>query len=527
MRPLTPAVGALTAPPSESQMAPNVSVDARVLVITADGTDAAFEAIEHTLGLLGTPYDVLNATTGPALIAGMLASGDQGKYQAIFLDVGDLSDNGASAFTDDEWTTLSSYEARFGVRRVALYTYPTTAYGLVAGAGAVNPETSPIDAHCTGAGAAAFVGANCANPITIDMGWAYPASAAGARTVPLLTDDAGNVFAATTSYPDGREALVLTFAQAPYALHSLQLGYGLVSWATRGLFVGERHAYLCAQIDDLFLASDIYPATGLTYRMTGADMQALADWQAARRANPLTAGLRLAWAANLQGSRGVASDGLTAKAVELGPTFSWISHTWDHADLTTMSYADAYQEFSLNDQTIRGLGLQPYATANLVTPGITGLDNAMAMQAAYDVGIRYLVSDTSIPGRTTRRPTPVAPTHTCPGSSRSRVFRPTSTTTCRCRRSGRRRPPAGRAGSRPTHRSSPPRAGCSPATCCKGPTTRGCSTRRTRATSAAATACSAICSGDDRSVPGEGDDSDRQPEHGRARRPGDRSHAAE
>ena len=111
---------------------------------------------------------------------------------------------------------------------------------------------------------------------------------------------------------------MLTFAQATYVFHTLQLGYGLVSWATRGVFVGEHHAYLSAQIDDLFLASTIYPETGVTYRMTDHDMQALADWQTARRADPMTAGLRLAWAANLQGSRGVANDPLTAKAVELG-----------------------------------------------------------------------------------------------------------------------------------------------------------------------------------------------------------------
>ena len=133
-------------------------------IITADGTDAAFEAITSTLGFLGTPYDVLNATTGPTLTAGALADGDHGKYQAIFLDVGDLSVNGASAFTNDEWTTLSAYEARFGVRRVALYTYPTTAYGLVAGGGSDQPaRRTRSTTHCSAAGAAAFVGANCAN----------------------------------------------------------------------------------------------------------------------------------------------------------------------------------------------------------------------------------------------------------------------------------------------------------------------------------------------------------------------------
>ena len=127
MRPLTPAPGAPPASPAappELQLAPNLSVDARVLIITADGTDAAFEAIEGALGFLGTPYDVLNATTGPTLTAATLADGDHGRYQAVFLDVGDLSVNGVSAFSNDEWMTLSAYEARFGVRRVAALHVP-------------------------------------------------------------------------------------------------------------------------------------------------------------------------------------------------------------------------------------------------------------------------------------------------------------------------------------------------------------------------------------------------------------------
>jgi len=215
MTPLTPAPDAppaAGAAPAELSLAANVTVDARVLIITADGTDAAFPAIESALGNLGTPYDVLNATTGPALTAASLAAGDHGKYQAVFLDVGDLSVHGASAFSNDEWATLAAYEARFGVRRVAAYAYPTSAYGLVPTGHSFDPSNSPITTHCTDAGATAFVGVNCANPITIDAGWVYPAQAANAQTIPLLTDDAGNVYAATTISADGREALVLTFA---------------------------------------------------------------------------------------------------------------------------------------------------------------------------------------------------------------------------------------------------------------------------------------------------------------------------
>src|SRR5436190_13059763 len=44
-------------------------VDARVLVISADGTDSELAAIEQTLGYLGTPFDVLIANQAPALTA--------------------------------------------------------------------------------------------------------------------------------------------------------------------------------------------------------------------------------------------------------------------------------------------------------------------------------------------------------------------------------------------------------------------------------------------------------------------------
>ena len=394
MRPLVPVQNIHTAPNTKVALAPDVTLDARVLVITADGTDSAFDAITSALGLLGTPYDVLDATHGPTLTDANLAEGNHGKYQAVFLDLGDLPVGGTSAFSDAEWMTLASYEARFGVRRVVLYASPSPDYGLQLAA-EVDPSKTPVITHCTAAGSAAFVGANCAVPLTIDMGWAYPATATDAQTTPLLVDDAGHVLAATRVYPDGREALVLTFAQASYALHTLELGYGLVSWATRGLFIGEHHVYLQAQLDDFLIASAIFQKP-TTYRCTADDLQALASWQSARRTNPLVANLRLAWATNAQGAS--ATDPLTQKAIALGSAFAYISHTWDHADLTVMSYPDALVEFSRNDQTLQALGLQPYATENLVTPGITGLDNPNAMLAAAAAGVRQLVSDTSVAG---------------------------------------------------------------------------------------------------------------------------------
>ena len=394
--PIAAATGVDSAPDTGASPIANATEDARVLVISAKGNSTAFEAIQATLQYLGTPFDVLNASTGPALTADALASGTHGKYNAVFLDVGDLSVGGSSAFTDAEWIALTTYEVEFGVRRVSLYTSPNASYGFADNDVGVNPTTSPISATCTAAGKALFVGTNCANPVVINQGFAYPTSAADSATTPLLVDASGNVYAATRTYPDGREALALTFGQAPSYLSYLELAYGLVSWATRGLFIGERHVYAVPQIDDLFLSSAIY--TGGIYRITDADLQAFADWQTATQAKPLTAGFRAAFACNGAGSSSRPGDPLTAKAVALGSTFEWINHSWDHPVLDGLSYADVLQEFTQNDQYLRGLGLMPYATINAVTPNISGLASADAMRAIHDSGIQQIVSDTSVTG---------------------------------------------------------------------------------------------------------------------------------
>ena len=106
------------------------TIDARASIITTDGTDAAFDAIRSAPQYLGAPFDVLNATTGPTLTADTLASGTHGKYDAVFLDFGGLETGTGSVFTSDEWTAPSTYEAEFSVRRVALDTSPSSAYGL-------------------------------------------------------------------------------------------------------------------------------------------------------------------------------------------------------------------------------------------------------------------------------------------------------------------------------------------------------------------------------------------------------------
>ena len=82
-----------------------------------------------------------------------------------------------------------------------------------------------------------------------------------------------------------------------------------------------------------------------------------------------------------------------------GATFEWINHTYAHHVLTAMTYADATAAIVENNEYAVGAGLAPFSVENLVTPEISGLDNAEAMRAIYDTGVRQLVSDTSVEGQ--------------------------------------------------------------------------------------------------------------------------------
>ena len=114
-----------------------------------------------------------------------------------------------------------------------------------------------------------------------------------------------------------------------------------MSWATRGLFIGERRTYASPQVDDIFLDNNRWIAgtacgtdpetTGQTVRMTGSDLTNIESWQRARNAQPLTAALRLTMAFNGEGTSGIyPGDTLTPTARASQGSFYWVNHTYDH-----------------------------------------------------------------------------------------------------------------------------------------------------------------------------------------------------
>jgi len=451
--PLQQAENVPPQPTGSALAATTTSIDLKVLVLAADGSEADLPAIVQALDYLGTPYDLYRAAPvpvdpaanrfadpdsgAPQLVEGELGTSVRARYQGVILTTGGLGYASAgsypSALTPGEWTYLRAFEARFGIRQLSWYTYPTPDEGFTYPTGAVDTTTSPLAVPFTAAGASVFsTYANTATPLTIKNAYAYLAQPLDAATTPLLSDAQGNALAAIRTYPDAREDLALTFDSNPYVLHDLVLSYGLVSWVTKGLFLGERHVFLSAQVDDVLIDNTVWPvgtACGTSvddpnlpvYRMTAADLRVAQRWQAAKQQQATTKGFRLNLAYNGLGAtpdyyanyrtRAAAAtgteDSLVPQVRSTQAKSAWISHTFDHADLDDMSYADAQVELQENDVVARSLGLSTYSKKNLVQPLVSGLGNSEFLRAAHEFGVRDLVSDTSR-GGTNTNPSPNA-----------------------------------------------------------------------------------------------------------------------
>jgi len=401
-------------PPSGSTELPvtSATLDAKILIISADGNEPVLGAIRQAAGYAGIPYTLYVASQTPGgFTASMLSDGGaHAFYQGIVLTTGSLAYfNGTawtSAFNTSEWQTLWDYQAKYRVRTAIGYVYPTADYGYGPATG-VDATTSPISAALTATGKSVFSYVNAANPIVITNAWTYLAPAAGTGTNVLLADAQGHALALVRTYPDGRQVFSMTFDGNFFLVHSLALSYGVMNWVTGGLFLGERHVYMTAQIDDIFIDNDVYG--GGIYRINGIDWGAVSAWQTQKQLQSQTAGVSLNMAFNGEGTTGTYFPDLLTPAVDLTDfQFPWINHTFTHQnlDVDSVTYDRAYWEITRNDQIAASMGFSNFDRRALVTPDVSGLTNPDAMSAAWNAGIRFLVTDTSKPGYD--NPTPQA-----------------------------------------------------------------------------------------------------------------------
>ena len=405
--------------------------DMKLLVIAADGTEPSYAAIRAILDQIGVPYDAVVLTqTGGALPP--LNNMSKGFYQGIILSTGNLATCTTNpctiALPAAGWAALDKYAANYGVRTVSYYTFPDPRYGIT-WSGFAAPGGS---AAFLPAAAGIFPYLNRNNPLTISNAFLYTAVAtpgAGETTTPFLTMG-GQIAGVTHKKADGREYLALTFDNNPYLTHSLALGYGIVNWVTKGIFLGYRKAYYSPQIDDIFLGSDLFDATRAgckppgfqldptvdptagcpNVRITGADLSAIAAWQNSTGGGQ-SGQIKVTMAFNGFGTTALGeappNDSLPAAATQARSQFYWITHTYDHENLdcydpvpnsgvcTPATSAQSLAEIDNNKAFAQQLNLVT-DNPSMVTPNVSGLNNPKFLSAAVSRGIRYVVSDASV-----------------------------------------------------------------------------------------------------------------------------------
>jgi hypothetical protein len=386
-------------------------LDAKVLVLAADGKEPSLGAIESVLGYLGTPYDVrIQATAPGSLTAASLFTGNHSNYQAVILTTGTLGYSNASgqwvsALSAAEWQTLVDFESMFNLRQVTWYTYPSPDLGLNWPDSAVSTDTTPVTANFSSTAAAAFPFVNTTTPLSIKLSYTYLAKPLDANTTSYASDASGHSLIAVRRFPDGRENMALTFDSNAYLVTAQRLGHSIINWVTRGVYIGDRRTWVGPQIDDVFLGTEVYPSN-VEKRIAPSDVTQLLAWQSNRQRDPMFSQFALELYFNGVGTTTdeYPDTSLVTSLKANQARFKWGNHTYTHPDLDTATYASTLTEITQGNTTAQQLGLGTFKTYNLVTGGVTGLKNAEAMRAMKDAGIKFIVSDTSVVGEDSPSP---------------------------------------------------------------------------------------------------------------------------
>lgn len=265
---------------------------------------------------MDVPYEVLDARA-ESLDAARLSSGSVGHYNGIVLTEAVLYDPASatgSAFTAGEWGILHDYERAFQVRESVISGFPGTypQFGLDYGMTDIEAGAPFTGRWVAPAGVDVFAYVNTAQtlPITdyavhshpLQLYTGQPADSPDSPTVqPLLVLDAdpSRTFVSILRYDDGREVLLSSITNAPYLIYSQVLAYEFLNYATRGVFIGGRFAYLAAHVDDLFIGDSLWdPATNRTIddnisRLDGTGFTNAVHSQDALRSHPTTADFTL------------------------------------------------------------------------------------------------------------------------------------------------------------------------------------------------------------------------------------------
>lgn len=416
----------LSFPLFQVAVAQNLALNMKVLIISpkADGPEAGnLSVAKQVLRGFNIPFDVmiLAAPNGELYNHGRMnfeSSDGAGAYYGIIVTEQNLTvrnkKNSYSGLNPDQWNQLKNYEKNYKVRRISLSSDPANLPGL-ANVGVPSDQTDvlyldqefnkldsslpsnlSVPLKYTWHSMAKIIDSRAHSPFAY-----YGSYASGVVGRPL----AGTVLKTT----DGREQLHLFYAQGVESLASFALAPAWVNWLTRGTFLGKRRIYLNVHIDDLFLETDMRRSSSSAvsykkYRLGAFDLDYFAQQRRSELAqitnNPE---YRIELAFNGEGISefgGYNQDPLYQSARKNIADYFWVSHTYTHRDLNKIKFKDADWELASNallaNTLMRGAS-QYFSPNSLVTPHISGLYNAQALDAMKKNGIKYIVNDMSVP----------------------------------------------------------------------------------------------------------------------------------
>src|SRR3989344_107928 len=360
-----------------------------LLILTANETDPAAEAVQKLLAQREVPFKLLNVRS-LQLTQALLQTATAPLYSGVILTEGNLAyeENGSflSAFSEAEWAILYAFEQQFQIRELVYYTFPTARYGLV--------PVSVVPGGTTGlfttAGRTIFPYVNAAQGLSLPT-YLYTATSLEGNT-PLISDGSGNTLMSLYA-PTGREALVSTFDQATFLVHTLLLWDGLLNWVTRGAFAIPAQNYFTVHIDDVFIGNTVFsdPNKEIERRMTLADFTFFAQWSRQHNFIPTM----------VFNGAGLIGEGSDAAGINWAKTsadknqFEWVNHTYDHLNLDNATATATRRQIQDNIGVANNYKLPKFDPGVLVTGEHSGLQNSAAILGAANASIMYIASDAS------------------------------------------------------------------------------------------------------------------------------------
>jgi hypothetical protein len=434
----------LIKPPSESAMVlqaldsipdPIITdplLDMKVLVLldtTETGAVGLHQGILGYLDILGIPYDVIDGADRqsgvPLFTESDLWDGiNHGYYYAVLISTSNVwSEFSPLGIDASEKAILKAYGLNFDIRFVTWYGYPSAGdYGL----DFVGALPYPTDVSMTTTGQQVFNYLKPAATLYFTGTYGLLATpAAGADVTSLWETAGGDTVLAVFQPTDSGEHMLFTVSGyypaipasdplSPSHIHAQLLPYGMINWATKGVFIGERHVYFAPQPDDVLAWGDRWDAVqhqtiyDFGFRLEASDIDNIITWMTTFRSTEPNAGdFMIEMPFNGEGmlededpvGSGIYPPGtLTNKVIAVEDQFTWLNHTYTHRDLTGVNYSTAYGEINDNNLAAIELGLTDYVTTTLLTGAYSGLDNTDVISAAYDLGIRHLLVNASAPG---------------------------------------------------------------------------------------------------------------------------------